>query len=671
VTSISTRNLLVGVAIGVAAAALALGATRAPLLQHLENFSYDLRVRVMARPAAASSPIVIVEIDDSTVRGLAPVVGRWPWPRFVHAAVIDFLKQAGARVIAYDVLLGEPEGHAEVVVNGRRIAGDESDAALVTSVRNAGNVVLLADATTDDLAGAAGQTSVAPELPGVIFHPGAGFDERPRLDLPFHDLAGVALALGHNRLVKDDNTDFARRMLPFVEAGGTAVPSLGLAAALAFAGATDADVRVEAGDLRVGARRVPLLHEPVRREDGTVRPSSQALLRFTEPVIVDEVRSIYPTYSFFDVALSADNVASGKPPAIPLSAFKDKLVFVGTSAAGLYDRYASPFRGGLAGVELHATFADNILSGAFMRRAPLGVDLAWSTMIGMATGLAAAVFPVGLAFATCLGLVAAFASWATREVGVGVWVAAVMPALAAAFALFGGVAWRYFVEDRARRHLRHLFGRYVSGDVIDELVANPGLARLGGQRREMTVLFSDIRGFTTASERSSPEEVVAQLNEYFGAMVEVLFRHHGTLDKFVGDMVMGLFGAPVPDPRHADHAVLTALAMVERLEVLNRTWAAAGRSPLDIGIGINTGEMIAGNIGAESAMSYTVIGDAVNLGSRLESLNKDYGTRILISDRTRAALTIAVETRFIGDVQVKGKTQPVGVHELIGVKERT
>jgi adenylate cyclase len=182
----------------------------------------------------------------------------------------------------------------------------------------------------------------------------------------------------------------------------------------------------------------------------------------------------------------------------------------------------------------------------------------------------------------------------------------------------------------------------------------------------MTVLFTDIRGFTTASEKSTPEAVVTQLNEYFGEMVEILFRHRGTLDKFVGDMVMGLFGAPVADALHADNAVQCALEMIKVLEQMNARWTAQNRPRLDIGIGISSGVMIAGNIGSSAIMSYTVIGDAVNLGARLESLNKEYGTRILMSEATKARLTLPVQSRRIGDVTVKGKTQPVGVYEVQG-----
>src|SRR4029079_6945573 len=242
-------------------------------------------------------------------------------------------------------------------------------------------------------------------------------------------------------------------------------------------------------------------------------------------------------------------------------------------------------------------------------------DLAITIGVGVLCGLVAALMPVSAAIAIVLGVVGALAWWVTRGIGHGVWMAAGMPTFAAAVALFGGGAWQYLVEGRAKREMRQMFGRYVSKDVIDQLVADPSRAALGGQRRDMTVLFSDIRGFTTASEAGTPEAVVRQLNEYFGAMVEVLFRHQGTLDKFVGDMVMGLFGAPLDDPHHADHAVAAALEMSRELARLNEGWRASGQPVLDIGIGINSGEMIAGNIGSTAIMSYTVIGDAVNLGS--------------------------------------------------------
>jgi adenylate cyclase len=246
----------------------------------------------------------------------------------------------------------------------------------------------------------------------------------------------------------------------------------------------------------------------------------------------------------------------------------------------------------------------------------------------------------------------------------GIWIPVTVPALTLIFAYVGDLAWKYVVEGREKRQVKKLFSRYVSKDVYDQLVANPSLAALGGARRHMTVLFSDIRGFTTMSEKGSPEDVVAQLNELFTRMVGVVFAHRGTVDKFVGDMIMALYGAPLDDDDHAEHAVQTALAMIATLHEMNREWESRGQPQLDIGIGINTGDMIAGNVGSDTIMSYTVIGDAVNLGARLESLNKDYGTRIIISEATRARLKGRYDIHPLGDVVVKGKSQPVAIFEV-------
>lgn len=238
------------------------------------------------------------------------------------------------------------------------------------------------------------------------------------------------------------------------------------------------------------------------------------------------------------------------------------------------------------------------------------------------------------------------------------------PLSAVGLAFVGELAWQYFVEGREKRQVKRLFSRYVPRDVYDQLMADPTRAALGGRRRHMTVLFSDVRGFTAMSEKATPEAVVGQLNEYFSRMVQVLFEHRGTLDKFVGDMVMGLFGAPLDDPDHAEHAVQAALAMSRALDELNREWAAAGKPQLDIGVGISTGDMVAGNIGSDTIMSYTVIGDTVNLGARLESLNKDYGTRVIVSEATRAELKGRYDIRPLGDVTVKGKSTPVAIFEV-------
>jgi adenylate cyclase len=227
-----------------------------------------------------------------------------------------------------------------------------------------------------------------------------------------------------------------------------------------------------------------------------------------------------------------------------------------------------------------------------------------------------------------------------------------------------GFTYQYWVESAEKRKVKRIFSRYVSPDVYSELLENPSAADLGGTRRDMSVLFSDLRGFTTFSEGRSPEEVIEQLNEYFAAMVEVVFAHRGTVDKFVGDMIMALFGAPLEDPKHADNAVRCALAMQSRLDSLNTEWRRQGRPELACGVGINSGEMVAGNLGSEKIQAYTVIGDNVNLGARIESLCKDYSAGILISEYTQARLRGSATTEEMGEVVVKGKTQPVRIFKV-------
>lgn len=656
------RKLAVGLVMGAAAWLAATGLMQFGLLDDFELAAFDRRLIATHQPADALDDIAIVEINESSLDALEPVFGRWPWPRLVHAGVIDFLSRAGARVIAYDVLFVDRDLRGAFPVGDRVVSGADSDQALVDSVGRAGNVVLAANAAFEGLENAPPPAASAPPLPGVTYAPGDGFQRRPYLTLPIEPLANVAAGVGHTVLVQDaDGT--ARRILPFVEAQGRVIPWLGLTAALLATGRQPEDVSVEGEWLRVGDTRLALLDEPV---PGTPpQPSRQMILRQHGPYATADGSRTYPSYSFYDILRAEEAFHAGETPAINPAVFRDKIVFVGLTALSENDVHTSPFGGpSLPGVQLHAAAADDLLSGRTMRRASPWVDAGVTAGASLLAGVIAVVIPLRAALAA-IGVLALVLAWGlTAAVGQGVWIAIVEPAFGLTMAAFGGTVWQWAVEGRQKRQIKALFGRYVSPDVFAHLVAHPDVARLGGQRREMSVLFSDIRGFTTASEKASPEAVVAQLNEYFSAMVQVLFRHQGTLDKFVGDMVMGLFGAPVEHPRHADHAVAAAVEMIDVLDRLNADWETRGMPRLDIGIGVNSGEMIAGNIGSDSIMSYTVIGDAVNLGARLESLNKDFGTRILISDATRSRLTIPVVTREMGSVTVKGKTTAVLVHAV-------
>jgi len=244
----------------------------------------------------------------------------------------------------------------------------------------------------------------------------------------------------------------------------------------------------------------------------------------------------------------------------------------------------------------------------------------------------------------------------------------IYPCLAFIFSLVAILLYRYFSESREKSYLRQSFQYYLSPEVVEEIVAHPDKLKLGGAKKEMTVLFSDIRGFTTLSEQVAPEKLVALLNEYFTAMTEVILQSGGVLDKFIGDAIMAFWGAPQEEPEHARRACQAALAMIERLETLKKNWARRGLPQINIGVGVNSGQMIVGNMGSEKRFDYTVIGDNVNLASRLEGLNKQYGTSIIISQFTYEIVRDYFAAEFLDEVKVKGKDVAVKIYKLIGKK---
>jgi adenylate cyclase len=640
------------------------GDTSASLLQSIELKTYDWRMRRTARPETARTDIALVEIDEYSLRNAEGLFGRWPWPRVAHSMIVDFLMRGPAKVVGYDVLLVQPDTHS-FDIDGTTWTGKESDSALVESIKAAGDrFVLLADATFEGKADKDGAVSPLPDL-GFRIDP-RGALHRDLIFLPFEALAREGKAFGHNFFVFDSDGPL-RHSVPFVTMNDRAIPSLGLATAIRAEGVNPSSVTIDGDLLRIGTHAVPLSWRRVTNANGESRYQWE-LVRFRGPALLpDLVTRPYASYRASDLLKAENELLNGQKPSIDPALFKDKIVFVGATAAGLFDVFETPFaQTRMPGIQVHASVADDVLSSRFMSPINATTTLAVVIVLALGAAVASTLLPAWWAAALVVVVDVVFVWIATALFARGYWLNVTAPTVATALSLFGGVGYQFFFEGREKRKMKKLFGQYVSKDIYDQLVAHPEMARLGGQRREMTVLFSDIRGFTTVTERGQPEEIVGMLNEYFTRMVDIVFAHQGTLDKFVGDMVMALFGAPVDDPQHAEHAVQAALAMTAELAKLNEKWKSEGRfSELDIGIGINTGPMIAGNIGSEAVMSYTVIGDAVNLGARLESLNKQYGTRIIISDATRGQLSGRYDLRPLGDVVVKGKTQPVAIFEVV------
>ena len=648
------RKLLVAVSIGLGAALIALGAGRLPFVKTVELKSYDWRMRATADPSKARDDIVLVDIDEQSIRALAPYFGRWPWPRLVHAHLLDFLARSKPKVVLYDILFGEPD-RSKFAIGDDQWTGEQSDNELAGSAKKLGSVIFVGDATEE------ASTSATPVSQSPALASAPWVERRPRYNPPMPALRDVSRGAGHNLLALDAD-GVARRCIPFVRVGDTTIPALAVEGAIAALGLRASDVRFEADGFWLGERHVPLAASDAPTLDGGTRNVRRLPIAYRG--VWPDQRRTYRTYSFGQLFQSEEQLLAGEKADVDPAAFAGKVVIVGATAAGLYDQKAVPFAQKMSGPEIHADLVDSILSGRFIM--PASRSASALLTLGAALGVASIAVLLGTwpgviaALALAVGLVLSLSSLFGR----GTWVPLVEPLVAVTLAAFGGVIYQYVFEGREKRRVKRLFSRYVSKDVYQQLLANPDDAKLGGVRRNMSVFFSDIRGFTAVSERGSPEAIVTQLNQYFSAMVPIVFANQGTVDKFVGDMIMALYGAPLDDPDHADHAVQTALAMADELARLNSRWAAEGMPTLDIGIGINTGDMVAGNLGSESIMSYTVIGDNVNLGSRLESLTRNFQTRIIISEATRAALKGQYELRPLGEVTVKGKSVPVKVFEV-------
>ncbi|MBM3780505.1 MAG: adenylate/guanylate cyclase domain-containing protein [Acidobacteria bacterium] len=666
-TRLAPRLLL-----ALAASLVAAGLSLTGFADTIELKTYDWRVRqTTADRLSPSSPVIVVAIDDESLRRMEPLVGRWPWPRLVHALVVDYLAAAGARAVVYDVLFAEGDRRT-FMVGETEWTGQESDQALVDSTRAAGMVVHAAEAASSGARDAARalpvDVSVLPDRTARLGHT-ACVEGRPQTVLPFPELAQASAGVGHSLMVYDADGPL-RRVVPLVSVerpggGPVVLPSLPLAAVLLAQGLTGRDLTASPTHLRAGALDWPLMAGRLEEPDGTVRTTCRALLPWAAAAVGSDGTAALPRQSFYDLFLAQQELMEGVTPSVAPAQFRDKVVVVGVTAQGLHDVFTTPFtEGKMAGPEVHAQTIDAMLGGRQLVQAPRWQALGAMVALTLLVSVVGALSTVWVAGAVALVTGGAWVWGTVVTFGGGVWWPMVMPLAALGLAFVGDLGWHYVVEGRERRKVTRLFSRYVSKAVYQQLLEAPQLAQLGGTRRFMTVLFSDMRGFTSLTERESPEAMVAQLNDYFTRMVALVFAHQGTLDKFVGDMVMALYGAPVDDEAHADHAVQTALAMVRALAALNAERATRGAPPFDIGIGINSGEMVAGNIGSDQVMSYTVIGDAVNLGARLESLNKEYGTRIIISEATRALLRGQYDVRPLGTVTVKGKTQPAEIFEV-------
>jgi adenylate cyclase len=643
--------LVPGAAAGLVAGALALARTGAP--EAAELFTWDLRAAHGARANPASPGVVMVAIDDATVR-LAG--GIYPVPRSAIAAVIDETRRAGARAIAVDLILEDPlEGSL----------ADENDA--LERAIQAGGVVLGAAAPRDrSAAPAGGDRLVAETLHGHAQDAGgAGRRERFAVTPPLLRFARAAAALGcvSQEQESDGRVHALRHVYPAAEGDFLSLPL-----ATAWIALGRPPVRLEPDGLRVGDALVPTL------------PDGRVVVRWTGPA--DGRRdfdAVYPVVSAADL-LRASMAREGEgtpPPAAALAPLRGAVVVLSATVTAGKDKRPTPINPRAVGGEIVATAIDDLLQDHHVRRLPAGASALAAFGLALAVALVVAFLSLArlrpalsaAAAAAGVGLVAG-GYWVGAQslAAHGIWIAAAAPLGGAVVAALGAILLTLAAEMKDRRFVHDALGRYTSPVLVQALMERPDLLdRFGGARQEVTIYFSDIRGFTTLSEGMEPERLVELLNEYLSAMTELVERHGGYVDKYIGDAIMAIWGAPLPAPDHAARACRAALEMRARLLELHPVFAAKYGVDLVARAGVNTAAAVVGNVGSRQKTNYTALGDGVNLASRLEGANKAFGTLLLCGDATRAAAGPEFAWRPVDLLRVKGKREGVPVHELVGL----
>ena len=666
-----------------------------PVVGRVEHAAQDWVLTRLRGPHPPSGRVVIVAIDERSVEA----EGLWPWSRAKMARLVDRLAEGGAAAVGLDVIWSEQDE------SGRRLA---RVAALLREARQAAAGGEWAGRLDAIWEAAGGGEAAAPDVDpterladaierarnvtvGFMFlsardAPEAEQAERVsrlaffragavhRIDggrlspdplgqravgrsfagvvPPVEEILAVADSGGFFTVLPDP--DGVIRWYPVVaSAAGSTFPSLGAALVARVEGREGAPAPVvpvgapggaEVLEVRIGGATLST------DEDGRV------------PLDYHGSYRDFPTWS-------ATDVLNGR---VPGEAMRGRVAIVGTTAPGTWDQRVTPFDEIAPGVVTHATFVDNVLAGEMLERSPAVLVVELLALVALSFGLAW-LFARVSSLAAAPALLAAAAAWiaaavfALRELGVVLSLGVPLVQMLAMF--LAATSFRFVSEEREKRRARETFGRFLAPAIVEDLLAEGGALRLGGEKRELTVLFADVRGFTSISERLDPHLLLEILNEYLTPMTDIIVSgEEGTLDKYMGDAIMAFWGAPKAQPDHALRACRAAIEMVRRLDVLREGWRARGLPDIDVGIGLNTGPMSVGFVGSQDRFyNYTVLGDSVNLASRLEGANREYGTRILVGAATQAQVRGTVVTREIDLVRVKGKREPVAVHELLAL----
>lgn len=652
------------------------------LFELFELKSYDLRF-LSRGPLPASGKVVMAVIDEKSLAH----EGRWPWPRAKIAHLVDRLSQDGARVVGFDIGFLEPDEntHLQLIddigtqLQKSGIIDPELEADLAHRRTVADNDRMLANSI---------QHADTAIVLGYFFHikpEKIDAVELPPKPDPHQNFTHTA----KYPLVKMMGGNTTELPVPTAMAVQTNIAQLAKVADGSgfFNKLSDADGVVRSSPLIIrydqdlyASLAVQAVWHYLDRPNLTINGAAHGVTHIqmgSLRIPTDEYGNllinhlgpaeVIPTYSVADII-------NGR---IPADTFKDRIVLVGAAAMGIADYIITPYSTVAPGLSLHATIVENVLSGNFLEKPH------WTTIFDLLAiilvGLIAGFFTARLsALKGVLANLALFGGYLFANhwlfVNHGVWLGIIYPVAALVLVYLAQIIYHYFTETKERHRVKNTFQQYLSGDVIDQMLANPDQLQLGGEVKNLTILFSDLEGFTSYAENYKPDELVPLLNEYFSQMTEEIFRYRGTLLEFLGDGMLVLFGAPIANDDHAIDAVRAAMAMQARLKTLQQEWSntdspyhnqwkAMGSPSLFTRFGINSGDVLVGNLGSRQRFSYSVLGDEVNLASRIEGLNKQYGTQILVGENSAHQMDDTLALREVDQVRVVGKQHPIRVYE--------
>ena len=645
------------------------GLYKYPFLKQLENWTYDSRLN-FTRPDTIDDRVVIVDIDENSLAE----VGRWPWGRDKLATIVDNLFDTyQAKVVGFDIVFAEEDKSSgldqfEQLANTALKDNADYQRALqeirpslmhdeIFASSMAGKNVVMGYYFKGNLQ--KGESGVTGRLPPALTKMDAQWSER----LPIAKAAGFA---GNIEILQSsarsggyfDNpyvdADGVFRRVPLVQAyKGYLFASLALATAQGYLDVPGIELAVESQGSKGGKEYYAL---------ETINLQSYR-------IPVDENAAVFVPYRGRQGSfpyISAYKVLDGSvDPAL----LKNKIVLVGTSAPGLLDLRSTPVQNIYPGVEVHANIISGILDDRIKHKPAwtVGYEFVLLIIIAVSMALLLPLVPPLIAAASTLGLsgvimAGTFVAWNNNLI-----LPLASPMLLIVLIFMLHMTYGFFIESRGKRQLANLFGQYIPPELVDEMSESPEEFSLDGENREMTVLFSDVRGFTTISEGMDPKQLTQLMNALLTPMTRVIHKNRGTIDKYMGDAIMSFWGAPLADSEHARHALYAAMEMMDELKIMQDDFVQRGWPAVNIGIGLNTGNMNVGNMGSEFRMAYTVLGDAVNLGSRLEGLTKEYGVNIIVSEATKSEVPEFL-FRELDLVRVKGKNEPVAIFEPVGHK---